>query len=173
MTEAHPAAAAPSGRVEAALVAGGSAALLGGALISQFGFGLAPCELCLLQRIPHDIAIPLALIALLWARGRTWLLALAGVALLVGVGIAAYHAGVELRWWEGPTACTGASSGGSVADLLRSIETSDVVRCDEVAFAFLGLSMAAWNGLLSAGLVAIALRPAAMRLRAMKSGSVS
>ena len=41
-----------------------AAALLGGAYVSQYGFGLYPCEMCWWQRYPHIAAIVLAVLAL-------------------------------------------------------------------------------------------------------------
>ena len=81
------------------------------------------------------------------------------VALLVGAGIGVFHAGVELGYWEGPTTCTGGDvSSLSTAELIAKIQSAPLVRCDEVAWSFLGVSMAGWNGLiaLAAGVAALA-----------------
>ena len=69
------------------------AALLGGALVAQYGFGLPPCEMCWWQRYPHIVALALA--ALAWLTKRDALVALAAVAILVSGAIGAFHAGVE------------------------------------------------------------------------------
>ena len=41
--------------------------------------------------------------------------------------------------------------GLSTADLLKQISRAPLVRCDEVQFRFLGISMAGWNAILSLG----------------------
>ncbi len=145
----------------ALLVAAGSAATLGAALLSQYVGGLAPCVLCVWQRWPHVAAIALAGLALLvLPRSRVagaGLLALGGVALWTSAGIAAYHVGVEQHWWAGTAQCgtTGAAP-TSLEDLRRMVMAAPVTRCDEVAWSFLGISMAGWNLLISLGLGAVA-----------------
>jgi len=150
------------GRPALAAVALLSALMLGAALISQYVFGLAPCELCHWQRWAHIAAIALAGIGFVLAgsgRARGMLggagLALAGAALLAGAGIAGFHAGVELHWWEGTSACGGGTP-DSLEALRAQIMGQPIVRCDEVAFSFAGISMAGWNGLLSLALAAAA-----------------
>lgn len=129
------------------------AALLAGALGSQYLGGLYPCEMCHWQRWGHYAA--LALIVLSFAmrrqadRGRSFVW-LAALAILSSGIIGAYHAGVEARIFEGFTQCT-ALGGGSGGDLLKDIMATPLVRCDQVQFAFLGLSMAAWNAIISIG----------------------
>ena len=126
----------------------GPALLLAAALASQYIGGLAPCELCIWQRWPHLAAIALGAGFLL--TGRRLFGALAAASLVVGAGIAAYHVGVEQQWWAGPGACSGAGLGEMTGSQLLDITVADViVRCDEVAWSMFGLSMAAWNGLLS------------------------
>ncbi len=131
------------------------AGLLAGAYGSeQFG-GLAPCEMCYWQRYAHFFGLAFAVLALLLGRrmpdrGRSlvWLAAL-GIAASGAIGV--FHAGVELDYWEGFTQCTATVSGGSSADLLRRILQAPMVRCDQVQWAFLGISMAGWNAILSLG----------------------
>ncbi|MDA9865347.1 disulfide bond formation protein B [bacterium] len=144
------------------LAAFGSFVLLAGAFAFQ-ALGYAPCKLCLWQRWPHAAAIAIGGLVLLL--GPRLLLGIAGaLAALTTAGIGLYHSGVELGFWEGPTSCTGAgnSLGGlSGSDLLSTDAVSDIIMCDEVAWAFAGLSMASWNAvfsLLLAGLWIKALR---------------
>ena len=121
------------------------AALLGGALIAQYGFGLPPCEMCWWQRYPHIVALALAVLA--WVTRRDALVALAAVAILVSGAIGAFHAGVEYDWWEGLTACTANGLGGS--DPLASIMAAPIVRCDVAPWALGGISLAGFNFLIS------------------------
>lgn len=138
------------------LAAGGSLALLLGAFFFQ-ALGYAPCKLCIWQRWPHGVAIGAG--ALVLALGPMLLLGVVGLAgALTTAGIGVYHTGIERGYWEGPADCTGAGdslAGMSGADLLSLDVPVDIVMCDEVAWAFLGLSMASWNALASFGLAAI------------------
>lgn len=143
-----------SGRIWIVLAAGGSLALLLGALAFQYIGGLPPCAMCYWQRYPHAVAVAVGLVAL-WLGGRLlcWLGA-AAAAVTSGIGV--YHTGVERGWWEGPSTCTsGPVEGLSTDQLMDQIMSAPLVRCDEVAWAFAGLSMASWNALLSAGLVVL------------------
>ena len=128
----------------AILAASGSLALLAGAFIFQ-ALGYAPCKLCLWQRWPHAAAILVGALVCIWP--HKLLCYLGALVALSTAAIGAYHVGVELKWWEGPSSCTGAGAGlgGLSGDSLLSTETISVVMCDEIAFAFLGLSMAGWN----------------------------
>ena len=151
------------------VVALASIAILGAAFAFQYIGKLAPCELCILQRWPYVATIALGLLGLWAGRMRQpaltrGLLALAGLVFLVGAGVAAYHVGVEQKWWQGPTTCTGIGDVGSVQDLLKKIESAPVVRCDEIAWSLFGISMAGYNFLLSLALAAIC----ALAVRARK-----
>jgi disulfide bond formation protein DsbB len=124
-------------------------ALLGGALGSQYLGGLTPCEMCYWQRWPHAAAIALAAFAFTAPASapRSRLLTLlAAAAIAVSGAIGGYHAGVELGIFEGLTTCT--ASGPATLDDIMSMP---LVRCDQVQWAFLGISMAGWNAILSLG----------------------
>ncbi len=125
------------------------AALLGGAYISQYGFGLYPCEMCWWQRWPHFAALGLALAGLRLPPQRLWI-ALAALAILVSGLIGGFHAGVEYGWWEGITGCatTTSSAGGSALDAVLG---APMVRCDQAPWSLLGVSLAGWNFLISCG----------------------
>ncbi len=126
--------------------------------------GLRPCPLCLEQRYPYYGTIALAALILLGLSGgakrkvlRAALVVMAGV-LLWNAGLGAYHAGIEWHWWAGPQDCSGElgnlRAGGS---LMKQLETVNVVRCDEAAWRFLGLSLAGYNVLISLALASVAL----------------
>lgn len=137
------------------LAFGGSFALLAGAFAFQYIGGLPPCKMCLWQRWPHAAAIAIGPAALL-AGGV--LLPLAGaLAALTTAGIGGFHAGVEQGWWEGPTTCTSTNDIGGLStdDLLAQITAAPLVRCDEIAWQMMGLSMAGWNMVISLGLAAL------------------
>ncbi len=122
------------------------AALLGGAYIAQYGFGLPPCEMCWWQRYPHFFALGLALLSFLAPPRWAWI-GLAGVAIIVSGAIGGFHAGVEYKWWEGMTACTSMVS--TQGDALQNIMNSPLIRCDVAPWSLLGVSLAGWNFLIS------------------------
>ena len=128
--------------------------LLGGAIGSQYLGGLVPCEMCIWQRWPHAAAILLAALAFTApadAPRSRMLTLLAALAIAISGAIGVYHAGVEAGIFEGFTTCTATASAGSTAELLKQITHAPLVRCDQVQFRFLGISMAGWNAILSLG----------------------
>lgn len=125
------------------------AALLTGALGSQYLGGLYPCEMCHWQRWPHYAAAFLAALAFLLPRTARALVILAALAILTSGAIGVYHAGVEAGIFEGLTSCAATAASGSAEDALASILATPLIRCDQVQFSFLGLSMAAWNAVIS------------------------
>lgn len=135
------------------LAAVGSLTLLGGAFVFQ-ALGYAPCKLCLWQRWPHAAAIAIgALILLTGWRGLAWVGALAA---LTTAGLGLYHTGIERGLFAGPDTCTSNGvTGLSPDELMTQILNAPLVRCDEVAWSLMGLSMASWNALLSLVLVAL------------------
>lgn len=140
-------------RALALAAAAGSLALLAGAFLFQF-LGYAPCKLCLWQRWPHGAAI---LIGALFAAGAWRFLPWAGaLAALATAGLGLYHTGVERGLLAGPDTCTSNGvTGVSAEDLLNQILDAPLVRCDEVAWSLMGLSMASWNAILSLALAAL------------------
>ena len=127
-------------------------ALLAGAYGSQYLGGLQPCEMCWWQRYAHMGALAFAILAFVrsdaqWVR---WTTLLAALAIALSGGIAVYHAGVEAKVFEGFTTCTALPTKGlSTAELLKTLTHAPLVRCDEVQFRFLGISMAGWNAIIS------------------------
>ena len=131
--------------------------LYGGALVSQFGFGLHPCEMCYWQRWPHQAAIVLALLALLLRRNdaamRTLTL-LAAVAIAISGAIGVFHSGVEYGFWEGLTTCSTTQSGPIS---LEQIMATPIIRCDVPQWQFLGISLAGFNAIFSLAAAALVL----------------
>ena len=86
------------------------------------------------------------------SRNARVLTLLAALAIAISGAIGVYHAGVEAKIFEGFTQCTAnVKTGLSNAQLLQQITHAPIVRCDEVQFRFLGISMAGWNAILSLG----------------------
>ena len=147
------------------------ASLLAGAYGSQYLGGLAPCEMCYWQRYAHFAGLAFALVAVtlggrLPDRGRSfvWLAAL-GIAASGAIGV--YHAGVEAGYFEGFTQCTSQIGGGSTADVLKQILSAPVIRCDQIQWSLLGISMAGWNAILSLGSALVILWLSLKRPRAV------
>ena len=133
----------------AAAVLAASLLVLGGVLVSQYWGGLAPCELCLLQRWPWRVAILLA--ALGWIAGERIPLAPLALAMVLvffaSAALAFYHVGVEQHWFAGPASCT-ATVGGTattIEELRRQLLAAPMVMCDQVQWSLFGVSLAGWN----------------------------
>lgn len=141
MTESRNRPLTPSDTLAQRLALAVPALLLAGAYLSQYGFGLFPCEMCLWQRWPHFAAIFLAFVSTIAPPKRIWI-ALAALAIAVSGAIGVFHAGVEWKWWEGITGCSGGASDPF---------SLDIIRCDEAAWRFVGISLAGWNALISIG----------------------
>ena len=158
----------PRGKTDPALLAAAlvglvAAASLAGAWFFQLVLDIQPCPLCLEQRYAFYLQLPLAFLLAIaaWRQAPRGLL-IAGLAVLAlaalgNAGLAAYHAGVEWGFWPGPTDCSGPVVNlGSAGSLLERLNTVKVIRCDEVQFRFLGLSLAGYNVLISLAMMAIA-----------------
>ena len=144
-----------SSRQLALFAAAGSGMLLAGAYLFQ-ALGYAPCQMCFWQRYPHALAIAIG--ALLWFWHSRLLAGLGALAALTTAGIGAFHAGVEQKWWDGHSSCTGDAAeliGLSGQDLLATDTLEKLVMCDEISWVFAGLSMPAWNAVFSALLCAV------------------
>ncbi len=143
-------------RITAPLVALAAPLLLyGGALVSQYGFGLHPCEMCYWQRWPHQAAIVLALLALVLRKNdgamrALTLLAAAAIAISGAIGV--FHAGVEYGWWEGLTTCSTSASGPVTLD---DIMAAPIIRCDVPQWTLGPISLAGFNAIFSVGAAAL------------------
>ncbi|MGI9350153.1 MAG: disulfide bond formation protein B [Rhizobiaceae bacterium] len=147
------------------LVLAGMCAVILSALAFEHIGGYQPCKLCLQQRGPWYLGIPLMVIAtismfLKWppyiSRGA---MLVTGIVLLYSLYLAAFHSGVEWGWWEGPTDC-GVVEGGiatTTDNFLSQLEQSVPPSCTDAALRVLGLSFAGWNAVASAILAAVAL----------------
>lgn len=127
------------------------------ALGSQYIGGYHPCELCIYQRVPFVLLIVIYLLSVIPVKmggliGKVPACAGMTICLLAGTAIAAFHFGVEQKWWEGFSACSGTGGGGSIDDLRAQIMAAATVRCDEPTWFLFGLSMAGWNFLYSGAL---------------------
>ena len=157
--------------VAALIVAAAGTLTIAGAWFFELVIGLNPCPMCLEQRWPYYVGIPLALLVAFaaWRKAPRAVVAggLVAVALLMlwGVYMGVYHAGIEWKFWEGPQACSGAPQLGPATDFLKRLQEINITRCDEAAWRFLGLSLAGYNALISAALAAVALAGAWMGLQ--------
>ncbi|WP_058334450.1 disulfide bond formation protein B [Phaeobacter sp. CECT 5382] len=147
-------------RILILVAAAGSAAMMAGALGFQYIGEMPPCKMCYWQRYPHISAAGLGLLVLLLP-GVTlpYLVPLAylgALAALSTAGIGVYHSGVERGFWEGPTTCTSGPIGNLTPEqLMEQIMGAPLVRCDEIPWEMLGISMAGWNAVASLGLACI------------------
>ncbi len=134
-------------------MAAASAAILAAAYTGQYGFDLHPCELCLYQRYPYMAIIVLALAGAYAAKSPAWRWNIGALCVLLFVadaGIAGYHAGVELKWFPGPSGCAAKSTAGMTLEEMRAaIMSAPLVSCDQAMAHVMGLSLAAWNAIVA------------------------
>jgi disulfide bond formation protein DsbB len=147
----------------ALIVAVVGAATIAGAWFFELVIKLKPCPMCLEQRIPYYIGIPLAFVVAFTAfRKAPRGVVIGGLVVLAllmlwNVYMGVFHAGVEWKWWVGPAECTGTPEFGGAGGFLNRLQTINITRCDEAAWRFLGLSLAGYNALISLALAAAAL----------------
>lgn len=142
----------------------GMAVVVGSALGFEHIGGYIPCALCLLQRNPYYIGVVVGILAILsivlklpaWV-SRLLLLAL-GILMVASAGLGVYHAGVEWKFWEGPTSCGISAAGVGIGsgDILSQLNSVTGPSCTEATLRVLGLSFAGWNVITSAVLAAVA-----------------
>lgn len=137
----------PALKLAQSLALGVPAVLLAGAYLSEYGFGLYPCEMCWWQRYAHFAAVALALVSLVAKPKWAWI-ALAALAILASGVIGMFHAGVEYGWWQGFTACT-STLGDAGGDALEAIMNAPLVRCDVAPWTLAGISLAGFNAIVS------------------------
>jgi len=132
------------------------------AIAGAWGFqligGYVPCALCLEQRVPYYVGLPVIAVALVlsrlspagWAAARL-LLVVAAVVFAYGATLGVYQSGAEWSFWAGPADCGGGTAvATSAGDLLNQMRSTRVVSCTEASWRLLGLSFAGWNVVASA-----------------------
>ncbi len=129
-------------------------ATLATALASQYWGGLQPCILCYYQRYVYMAALAVGALAFLLAgrsAPRRALTGLAGLVFLGGAGLAAFHVGVEQKWWKGTAACHGPvfPENATPAEMREIMLNQAFVACDEIPWELFGISMAGYNVLAS------------------------
>jgi len=141
-----------------------SVAMILGAWGFQYIGGYPPCKLCYYQRYPHWAAAGFGILALIL--GGALLPYLGALAAAATGAIGVFHSGVERGWWEGPSSCTSTPIGGlSTDDLFDQIMSAPLVRCDEIPWDILGISMANLNALFSLGAALLWIHAARIKLR--------
>jgi len=135
---------------------------IGGFFFFEYVLGYPPCPLCLEQRKAFYVAVPLAALLLLGAGyGASRKVLLLGFAVIVLVmlwnaGLSAYHAGIEWKFWPGPTECSGPIDKLGAGSLLNRLQNIHIVRCDVAAWTLFGISLAGYDVLISLLLAAVA-----------------
>ena len=148
-------------RTAALIVAAVGALTIAGAWFFELVIKLKPCPMCLEQRWPYYIGVPLALAVAFAAKKAPRMIVAGGLVALAllmlwGAYMGAFHAGVEWKFWLGPQECSGAPELGPAGGLLDRLKTINITRCDEAAWRFLGISLAGYNALISLALAAVA-----------------
>jgi disulfide bond formation protein DsbB len=145
----------------ALLIALIAAAALGAALYFQYALGYQPCALCMRERIPYYLGIPLAAALAIGGPRLPRGVMLGGLVLLAlmfaaNAVLGLYHAGIEWKFWEGPASCSAGAAAASSGNLLGDLQKVRIVPCDSAPWDFLGLSFAGWSMVISAAIAVLA-----------------
>jgi disulfide bond formation protein DsbB len=133
------------------------------AYVFQYGFGYHPCDLCYLQRYPYMGVIAIAALGLFLDsqnddKPRSNFLAIAILLAVISLlfydaYVAAFHVGVEQKWWQGPTSCSSTIDTTLTGEaLLEQIMKAPVVNCGDIQWELFGISMAGYNFLMALSL---------------------
>ena len=126
------------------------------ALISEYVFGFTPCSLCLIQRYPHMLVAITSIWLVFFRTHNLFMYPLNTLIMVFSIILASYHVGVEQGIFQGPLSCSSSNlssvSEKSAEALLQDILNTSIVRCNNVTWYFMSLSMATWNLILSTGL---------------------
>ena len=126
------------------------------ALISEYVFGFTPCSLCLIQRYPHMLVAITSIWLVFFRTHNLFIYPLNTLIMAFSIILASYHVGVEQGIFQGPQSCSSSNlssvSDKSAESLLIDILNTSVVRCNEVTWSFMRLSMASWNLIMSIAL---------------------
>ncbi|MCB8875572.1 disulfide bond formation protein B [Acidisoma silvae] len=118
------------------------AAALAVAYGSQYGLGMAPCELCYWERWPYRIAILIGVLGLIVPQPlRRFLLWLGVLDFLAAIGLAGLHVGVEQKLWASPLPeCSAANIfKGNLSTLMNNLPATPAKPCDAPNFLIPGL----------------------------------
>jgi len=128
--------------------------------------GYLPCELCYKERIVYYsvfVIIPLSCIFISKNNYKisAYLLYVLAILFIINSFLSIYHTGVELKYFTGPSDCSGALNNSSdFESFYNQLQTVKVVRCDQPNLWIFGLTLANWNIILSFILSIITLKSA-------------
>tara|TARA_A100001011_G_scaffold378719_1_gene443807 strand:+ start:1083 stop:1571 length:489 start_codon:yes stop_codon:yes gene_type:complete len=119
------------------------------ALIAEFFYNLQPCELCLKQRHPYYLFILFSFISLFTLPiYKLYLSFLIQIGTVYGIFYSIWHVGVENKLLKGPAGCSSRLTVSSNTNELKDqIFNNQVVACDDVIWAFFGISAATINSI--------------------------
>jgi disulfide bond formation protein DsbB len=120
---------------------------LAGAYGAEYLSGIKPCILCVYQRYVYMVITLITLTGLI-LNSRMFFL-LSAFSFLGEAGIAFYHVGVEKHIFELPSLCQTNPATGSIQELKSQLLHKTITPCDQIAWEFLGISMAGYNGIFS------------------------
>ena len=119
--------------------------------ILEFGFGMVPCEMCLIERYQYYALIFLGIVGIIseekFKKVSIYIIILV---LIIGIAYTVNHVGIERGIFEGNSSCSGSFSSTVIKeDLLKNIEQAPLVRCDVATYLFNFISVAESNLIVS------------------------
>tara|TARA_B110000211_G_scaffold176779_1_gene199793 strand:+ start:583 stop:1059 length:477 start_codon:yes stop_codon:yes gene_type:complete len=123
---------------------------LSAAYFIQYLLGYKPCNLCLIERIPYFAAVILVSFIFIINRFEKIISIIVLLFFLFGAVVSFYHFGIEQGFFSESLVCNlGKADNLSKQELLKQLESSSIVSCKDVTFAFLGISLATINTIIS------------------------
>tara|TARA_B110000971_G_C19908950_1_gene453608 strand:- start:83 stop:559 length:477 start_codon:yes stop_codon:yes gene_type:complete len=123
---------------------------LSAAYFIQYLLGYKPCNLCLIERIPYFAAVILVSFIFIINRFEKIISIIVLLFFLFGAVVSFYHFGIEQGFFSESLVCNlGKADNLSKEELLKQLESSSIVSCKDVTFAFLGISLATINTIIS------------------------
>ena len=129
-----------------------SSSILISAYILELFFNHPPCNLCEYQRVPYFLLLLISLVSVKIKKKQLKIVAL--ICFFSSFIISGFHSLVERKLIEFNIGCTSTGSDiDNIEDLRNFLEQKPLIKCDEISFSILGLSLANLNFVISALLI--------------------
>ena len=122
----------------------------------QYVLGHEPCNLCIIERIPYLAAVILISLVFILNKFEKILLSVVLLFFIFNAAVSFYHFGIEQGFFSESLICELTNNNPlNKEELLNQLKKAEIVSCKDVAFKFLGLSLATINTIISLALSGI------------------
>ncbi|MDZ5762118.1 DsbB superfamily disulfide bond formation protein [Candidatus Cyrtobacter comes] len=125
-----------------------SVSALVSAYYAEYFLQLAPCKLCLYERVPFFVMLISSPFLLVTKNIRFYFMFIILSALFINILLSFFHFGVEQGIFKYQSLCTGyIGNPSSAQELMMIVKDAPIGNCSVPAIEILGLSLSIWNGL--------------------------